>query len=254
VEQYIKYYDENRGYFWANKAASIILDEDVKSLGIPNNDKRLLDAAIKLLESGRDVEKGKRILSRYTLVDFATAKEWRNWYNKYQDKFFFSETGGWFFLINSREPGLNDYHANNKDETWRGGVQSSGGTSIQNPVMITTSVVTLENGNWEIFVKLKIHPGHYIYSHVADSDPYVVTKVNIEVPEGLFPVGDLRRPTAVPYNDKGTSIYKNEAVFSREIKGIGLMRVNATITYQCCDGDICHPPQTKKLVISAPLE
>jgi hypothetical protein len=83
VDQYIQFYDENRDYFWANTTRTIIVDQDAKSLGIPNNDKRLLDAAIKLLESGKDVEKARRILSRYTLVDFATAKEWRNWYNTY---------------------------------------------------------------------------------------------------------------------------------------------------------------------------
>jgi hypothetical protein len=149
---------------------------------------------------------------------------------------------------------LNDYHARNKAETWRGGVQRSGGTSIQNPVMITTSVVTLESGNWEVFVKFKIHPEHYIYSHVADSDPYVVTTVDIEVPQGFTAVGDLRRPTAIPYNQKGTTIYKDEVVFSQEIKGIKLTLVRATVTYQCCDGTICHPPETKTLVIQAPHE
>ena len=105
---YYTYYDDNYDYFYG-AGNDLEVDEDAKSLGIPNHDKRILDEAIKMLELGKDEEKGKRILARYTLVDFATPAEWRKWYNTYKDLFFFTESGGWLFLINSREPGLNDY-------------------------------------------------------------------------------------------------------------------------------------------------
>lgn len=112
VEAYAKYYDDNYDYFYSVTGSyGLEIDADAKSLGIPNNDKRILDEAIKMLESGKDVDKAKRILTRYTLVDFPSAKEWRTWFNKYKDKLFFTEAGGFVFLINSREPGLNNYHA-----------------------------------------------------------------------------------------------------------------------------------------------
>ena len=110
---YIKFYDENQDYFYSEGFYHFEVDEDVKSLGIPNSDKRILDAAIKMLESGKEVEKGKRILARYTLRDFSTPAEWRKWYKTNKNRIFFTEGGGFLFLVNSREPGENDYHARN---------------------------------------------------------------------------------------------------------------------------------------------
>jgi hypothetical protein len=109
---YAKYFDENYGYFYPDMDAyKFNIDNDVKSLGIANNDVRLLDKAISLWESGKDVEKAKKILTRYTLCRFQTPQEWRNWYNKYSKLMFFTESGGWLFLINSRDPSVpgNDY-------------------------------------------------------------------------------------------------------------------------------------------------
>jgi hypothetical protein len=265
VDLYRQYYDENRYYFWPNTASTFIVDEDVKSLGIPNNDKRMLDAAIKLLESGKDTEKGRRILSRYTLVDFATAKEWRNWYNRYEDKIFFTEKGGWLFLINSYEPGLNDYYAAAKWKTdsRRGGHSQSSETDDRNPVKISTGVNSLENGNREFFVRFRIHPGHYIFANVANSDPYIATEIEIEIPEGFEAVGELKKPAFRPYNQNGTTIYEGDIVFSREMRGsgvatvggsMGITRVEGSIMWQSCDGNICLAPQTVKFHIQTPLE
>ena len=65
------------------------IDEDVKSLGIPYNDKRLLDTAIRLLEKGKETEKANRILHRYTLCRFEAPQEWRTWYEKNKERLFF---------------------------------------------------------------------------------------------------------------------------------------------------------------------
>ena len=55
----------------------LVIDPEVRALGIPNNDIRLLDKAIELMEQG-DPD-GKTILERYTLKRFATPAEWRTW-------------------------------------------------------------------------------------------------------------------------------------------------------------------------------
>lgn len=87
VDKYSSYYTENRPYFYGNlNDYDIKLDEDAKSIGIANNDKRILDKAISMWEKGKDIEKAKRILYRYTLLRYDNAKQWREWYNKYQSK------------------------------------------------------------------------------------------------------------------------------------------------------------------------
>lgn len=108
TDAYAKYMKENRPYMYANfKQEDVTIDEDCKSLKIANNDKRILQKAISMFPD----KKAKRILERYTLCRFKTKKEWQNWYKKYQDKLFFTESGGYLWLVNSREPGVvgNDY-------------------------------------------------------------------------------------------------------------------------------------------------
>lgn len=108
---YVRYYEINYPYFYG-QGFNLAVDEDARELGIPNNDKRLLDTAIRMLEEGKDVEKATRILHHYTLCRFETPAEWRKWYDTYQDKLFFSEGGGFLWLVNTQDktvPG-NDYH------------------------------------------------------------------------------------------------------------------------------------------------
>lgn len=54
VDKYSSYYTENRPYFYGNlNDYDIKLDEDAKSIGIANNDKRILDKAISMWEKAK---------------------------------------------------------------------------------------------------------------------------------------------------------------------------------------------------------
>ena len=56
---------------------------------------------------------------------------------------------------------------------------------------------TAANGNREIVVRLKIHPGYHIYAYVAESDPFVTTQVELQLPEGHpWPDSGVRRKHA----------------------------------------------------------
>ncbi|MDR2414164.1 MAG: protein-disulfide reductase DsbD N-terminal domain-containing protein [Odoribacteraceae bacterium] len=246
-DAYIAFYDANRDYFHASGFYHIEVDEDVKSLGIPNNDPRLLDAAITLLEKGKETDKARRILARYTLVDFPTAAEWRAWYEHYKEKLFFTEPGGWLFLINSREPGLNDYHA--RDERVALATIRPGETDDLNPVKMAASVVTLPGGARELVVKIKIHPGYHIYANVAGTDPFTRTSVAFELPAGYALAGELQYPSSRPLTSNGTTIYEDEILFRQPITGNGDGDATCTITYQCCDAHLCMSPATGQLSI-----
>ncbi|WP_163407108.1 hypothetical protein [Flavobacterium ajazii] len=91
---------ENRPYFYSEPEASydLVVDEDIKSLKIANTDVKVLDKAIKLLEEGKDVQKGKRILLRYTLENFSLPKEWRSWYSKNRKDLLFTQVGGYIWI------------------------------------------------------------------------------------------------------------------------------------------------------------
>ena len=247
IDAYRRYFDENYDYFYCPGTSGLEVDEEAKGLGIPNHDKRILDEAIKMLESGSDIDKGRRILTRYTLVDFATPAEWRAWYKAYQERLFFTESGGWFFLVNSREPGVNDYKA--YEERRVSANIKPGETSDTEPVAITADVTALQDGSRMLGIKVVIHPGYHIYQHVASSDVFLPTKVEVLFPDGYRATGDLRKPAGNFYNRSGTTIYRDIALFSQKFSGSGKGELRCKITYQCCDINICFPPCEKEIVL-----
>lgn len=241
---YLKYYDENKDYFYAEDASYVItVDEDVKSLGIPNNDKRLLEKCIVMLEKDTDADKAKRILARYTLLDYKTKGEWRSWYEKNKSRIFFTETGGYYFMVNTNDKNVdgNNYKKEKFPEMSYHNIKP-GETTDLNAVSVATGVVDKGGDKKEVVVKIKVHPGYHIYAFVAAVDPYVQTGLKINLPDGYTKVGDLKKPTFKYFSDSGTTIYEDEIMFTQEISGNGKGEVICAVTYQCCDTHICFPP------------
>ena len=247
---YARYYRENIDYFYGGEGMYVLsIDEDVKSLGIPYNDKRLLDTAIRLLEKGKETEKANRILHRYTLCRFEAPQEWRTWYEKNKERLFFTESGGWLFMVNTREPDpANDYSARYAQPVQETSSRPAA-TDDRNPVQMVAGLEKAANGNREIVVRLKIHPGYHIYAYVAESDPFVTTQVELQLPEGWTIVGKPKLPSAKSYNKQGTTVYEDEAIFRYEISGRGQGEAKCTVSYQCCDAHICFPPIEKELKV-----
>jgi hypothetical protein len=110
AEKYRKYYRENLEYLHAPERTSpalsaIVVDEDVKSLGLSNRKVELLDRCVSMLEKGEKAELSLRVLRRYTSESFADAKEWRAWLEESRGQLFFSDAGGFkFFVAPHRNP------------------------------------------------------------------------------------------------------------------------------------------------------
>lgn len=245
---YAEYYKENYDYFYGGEGLyNLVEDEDVKSLGIPNNDIRLLDKAISMLENGMEADKAKRILERYTLCRFSSPQEWRKWLTDNRDKIFFTEAGGWLYLVNTRDKNIsgNDYTVKELQPAKK----SVLATDDKNPVAIEAAVENLPDGSKCIAVRVKVHMNYHIYAKVATVDPYITTELKIELPQGYQKIGELQRPSFKALNDAGTTIYEGDVVFKQVIKGSGSGKANCTMTYQCCDNHICFPPVEKKMVL-----
>lgn len=104
VNAYHQFLRDNREFFKPKEGAfsyGLDIDEDVKSLGISNRDRVLLTKCIKLLEDKSQKELAVRVLKRYTQQDFSTAKEWKNWFKKNKGNLFFTESGGYKWLVNT---------------------------------------------------------------------------------------------------------------------------------------------------------
>lgn len=244
---FIKFLEDNKPYLYGGEGFyEVKVDEDCKSLGIGNHDLKLLDTAITMLENKQDEAKARRLLARYTLCDFATAAEWRAWFNKNKDKLFFSESADWVWLVNSRESGANDYQGWMKRKTLD--KVATGETSDKDPVAVTTAREFTESGEQLLIVKLKIHPGYHIYAHVPKTEAYNETEVSFELPKGYTTEGELQKPQGSHFTGQ-TTIYEDEATFVQRIKGTSTEPIKCTVGYQCCDSQICFPPETKTIEI-----
>lgn len=244
---YAKYYEENTPYFYGSfNSYGLQLDEDAKSLGIPNNDKRLLDKAISLWESGQDAEKGRRLLERYTLLRYETARQYRDWYQKYQNKLFFTESGGWVWLVNSQDKNVpgNDYSVLKYNELPEQKTPEINGTTDRdNPVLVSGVVNDLPNGDKELVIRVKMHNGFHIYGFVSDQDPYIATTFDIQTEGNYQKVGELQIPSFKNLGSTGTTIYEGDVLFRQRLKGSGKGKVTCTVNYQTCDEHACLPPR-----------
>ncbi|KLT67065.1 hypothetical protein [Pedobacter sp. BMA] len=98
-----KYLTENLKYVYCNPAGSFeySIDEDVKHVGISNHDVKLLEKCVTMLAANDQPELASRVLKRYTNENFISANDWRNWLSQNRSKLFFTETGGYKFMINT---------------------------------------------------------------------------------------------------------------------------------------------------------
>lgn len=243
TDKYYKYLSDNTDYIFVLRTdnKTFIVDEDAKKLKTANNDPAILDKAISLLEKGKDVDMAKRILDRYTLCTFTEVSEWREWYNTNKDKLFFSESGGWYFMVNSMDYGVeaNDYRA--KQIYSACNLMPLGETTEREPVAMSAKLINFEGGDQAVIIRMNIKDGFHIYSSVAEGESYITTTFDLSLPEGVT-LGEMMYPMDSPYTE-GVNIYEGELVFVQYLVGRAKEgTVKLRYEYQCCDEQSCLPP------------
>lgn len=252
VSKYEAYYRDNKPYFYGDsKGYTLILDEDAKSLGIANNDRRLLDKAIALWENGKDVEKGKRILYRYTLLRYDNPKQYRDWMKKYDKKLFFSESGCWKWLVNDVTPGIpgNDYSILQKEDSVSMTTANADGTKVSeaDPVALTSTLVR-SGENCELTITITILPGYHIYNVVSEKDPYIPTTYNFSG-EGYTLDGKLQKPVGMKLDSNGSLVYEGTVALRQKFIAHGHGKMKVAVSYQACNANACRMPTTKDVEI-----
>lgn len=240
-QSYINYYDKNAPYFRA-EGYNLVIDKEARALGIANNDIRILDKAIELMEQGKP--EGKILLERYTLKRFATPAEWRNWLNENRDKLFFTEAGGYLWLVN--EPGANDYTVLTAapKAAAPAAPKAKLETNKETPVALAAEIETASDGSKWFVLTMKVEPGYHTYATVDPEDPYIKTEITMEYPEGIEPDGKMILPAMTPTSN-GTSYYQDTVQFRQKVKGNGHGEIAAKIRYQACDHSECKRPMNE---------
>lgn len=268
IEEYNRYYDRNAPWFRPapDAAYRLDIDEDVRSLGIANNDIRLLETCIDMLErGGKDAAKASAILGRYTLCRFATPAEWRQWFTANRDRLFFTESGGWLWLVNTQDTNIpgNDYSVLTKASTSAAGPDEKtsvrpdaaptdtpqAATDRQNPVAAKAELVKNPDGTRDIVITLNIHPGFHLYANVDESDPFIPTEIKLTLPDGVKADGPMSYPAVDP-SKNATTYYKGLCRFIQRITGDSDSDAVCELTYQCCDNSVCMRPVNTTLNIN----
>lgn len=243
---YAKYYKDNKPYFYGTlDDYDLVLDEDAKSLKIANNDKRLLLKAIDLWESGKDVEMGKRLLYRYTLLRYDNPKQFAEWLKKYDKKLFFTESGGWKWLVNDTNPATpgNDYSVLRLNDVDESKLTEGMKTTKADPVAVSSSLERTGH-DYELTIRLKIYPGFHIYNKVSEKDPYIPTSFEL-AGTGYELQGEMQKPLGRKLDANGSMIWEGDIVMKQRFTAKGHGSLKVSITYQACDAHACLMPATK---------
>ena len=99
ADKYVHYYEDNLEYLHPAERGFEV-DEEVKALGLSNRKVELLDRCVKMLMEGDRAEVAQNILKRYTTENFSQPSEWQAWLKQNRGRLFFTDTGGFKFLVN----------------------------------------------------------------------------------------------------------------------------------------------------------
>ncbi len=94
----VKFYQDSLELIYYDKKFRI--DTNLPALGLKSN--RTVETPhrlIELLDDPRQASAAREALRRYTRESFETPQEWRTWFEQNRDRIFFTDAGGYKFLV-----------------------------------------------------------------------------------------------------------------------------------------------------------
>jgi hypothetical protein len=251
AERYIRYYQDSLEFLCLSPSSGfpLAVDEDVKRLGLSNRKVELLDRCISMLERGEEPDRALRILKRYTTEDFADAKDWRSWLRAHRDRLFFTDVGGFKFMI--------------APESMRGASRAPTvrpEPDTEHPVRLQAELSPRQikpGAILELVVRVKTAPTWHIYAAEGSKGPGIPTALNLKLPTGIKAEGEWTNPESSRGMD-GQMMYEGTFEFHRKLRvdrdaALGSMRVVCEFSYQACDLRSCQPPTMENLEAEATI-
>jgi hypothetical protein len=227
--------NENLPYYRPSGWYEMEVDEELKSFGIGSNDPQLI---ARLVEARRakDSELAQTLLVRYTSESFTTAEGWATWFLVNSDRMFFTESGGYKWMVNT----LNEspLRANPKNplatRLTREPIKAGG-----------------KNGHYRFTLSVDILAGWHAYDQVPAGSPFIPITLKLELPKGAEQVTEWTRPASYPDRDNpDLTVYEGTLEFTCEVapgQAEDLHGYQCSIKYQVCDMNMCLPPATKTI-------
>ncbi|SDD70066.1 Disulphide bond corrector protein DsbC [Mucilaginibacter pineti] len=247
TKQYHKYYRDNYEYFYPADAYSLQLDTDAKKLGISNRKVELLEKCIQLLEKNEDAALAQRVLERYTTEKFNTAAEWRNWLTKNKTNLFYTEAGGFKFIVNTYK---NTTAAVKTVSPVATNMAGAAVPTTADPVVVTARLVDgATAGKKQVVVDATILKGWHIYAFVPQNSPFIQTQAILEMPAGTGKDAEWQSSAGIPFTGgEGMYVWEDKANFKTDVDTSALTPgsvIKCGLYYQVCDNNKCYPPKRK---------
>jgi hypothetical protein len=250
-QRYINYYRDNLEFLCPSPGAGFpfAVDDDVKGFGLSNRKVELLDRCISMLEHGDQPDRALRVLKRYTTGDFADAKDWRTWLEAHRDRLFFTDVGGFKFMI--------------APESMRGASRTATGRpepDSEHPVISQAELSPRQvkaGESLDLVIRVKLVPTWHIYAAEWSKGPGVPTALKLKLPKDIKPEGEWTGPESSRGLD-GQMIHEGTFEFRRKLRvdrdaARGSIRVLCEFSYQACDLRSCQPPTKENLEAKATI-
>lgn len=255
TKAYHKYYRDNYEYFYPSGVYSLQLDEDAQQLGISNRKIALLDKCVSMLEQNKSPEMARRLLERYTTEKFKTVAEWKAWLNTNRKNLFYTESGGFKFMVNTygkaMAPQPSAVVSSGDKQT---AVQPSNEPTATDPVAVSARLVPNADGKGaSLVIDANILKGWHIYAFVAKNSPFIPTKTILELPDGVSASKEWQTTAAIPYpGDDQMFVFEGKASFIVALEYSAIKagaKIRCGLSYQTCDETKCLQPQEKIIEI-----
>jgi hypothetical protein len=251
---YHKYYRDNYEYFYPSGMYSLQLDADAQKLKLSNRKVAILEKCIQLLEKNETPELALRVLERYTTEKFTTAVEWRKWLDKNRGNLFYTESGGFKFMVNTFGK-VNSSSASNEPvkavkEVFSGAVEPT----AADPVAVSAKLeYSNDKSSASLVINASILKGWHTYAYVPADSPFIITETKLELPEGIIADKDWKITAALPYTGyDGVYIFEDKVTFKVKLNCAGVKpgaTIKCGLSYQTCDATKCYPPMEKTVEI-----
>jgi Disulphide bond corrector protein DsbC len=251
-------YEGKEGFIWVPLGTSALsVDEDVLSLGIPNNDIRLLEKCIGQLDDESVSARARRVLTRYTGLAFEGQAEWTDWLKANREKLYFSDSYGYRFFTGPAGPGPTQDHVRNVVAEL---VQPD--TTEVAPVSVAAGFATAKDlpyagigDRLTLVVRMRIRDGWHTYASAPEGNPMIPTRLDVKLPSGLHWAGEWRMSTAPSSREKdkkgGSVEQQGDVLFVRSLHVAGMpegengkVTVRGELQFQSCNELKCLPPAT----------
>lgn len=261
IAAYHKYYRATYEYYYPAGSQGLQLDADARKLGISNRSKALLEKCISLLELRKDTALARRLLERYTFEKFATPKAWRNWYTANKAKLFYTESGGFKFVVNTY--GKPASQAGTTVKTRGKPIRKETSIPVVIPAVMPTSddpvviaaqlFLGADANSAELVMSASILKGWHIYAYVTPDAPFIQTETSLELPKGVTADKDWATSAGVADpSHAGVVFFEDQATFRIKINKAQLKEgdeIKCGLYYQACDLTKCFPPLKKELTV-----